>query len=81
MIIAGLADKGPATDAGLQTGDLLVAVDGKEVDDLASLFRGIWTLGSAGVAVPIRVHREGRTFDVTLKSADRAQFLKRPRLH
>jgi S1-C subfamily serine protease len=81
VVVAGLAGRGPAKQANLQAGDLLLGVAGTEVSDLASLFRGVWALGSAGIEVPLRIHRQGRTFDVKLKSADRAQFLKRPRLH
>lgn len=81
VIIAGVAGRGPAKKANLRTGDLLVSVAGREVTDLASLFRNVWALGSAGVEVPLRVHREGRTFDVRVMSSDRNDFLKRPRLH
>lgn len=81
VVIAGLAGRGPAKQATLRTGDLLVGVAGREIHDLAALFRGVWALGSAGVEVPLRIHREGRTFDVRVKSADRSEYLKRPRLH
>ncbi|BAT60539.1 serine protease Do-like HtrA [Variibacter gotjawalensis] len=81
VVIAGLAGQGPAKRANLKTGDLVVSVAGREVTDLASLFRGVWSLGEAGVEVPLRVHREGRTFDVRITSSDRNSFLKRPKLH
>ena len=81
VVIAGVASGGPAEQAGLQTGDIVLAVAGSEVSDLAGLFRRIWSLGSAGVAVPLRIHRSGRTFDVSLLSKDRNALLKRPRTH
>jgi S1-C subfamily serine protease len=81
IVIMGLANNGPAQRAGLRTGDLVLAVAGREVSDLASLFRRIWALGEAGVDVPLTLHREGDTFDVTVTSGDRNRFLKTPRLH
>ena len=81
VVIMGLAGKGPAQRAGLRTGDLILAVAGREVSDLAGLFRRIWSLGEAGVDVPLTLHRDGDTFDVTVTSGDRSRFLKAPRLH
>lgn len=81
VVVAGLAGKGPAKRADLRPGDVVLAVAGAEVDDLAGLFRRIWSLGPAGVEVPLTVHRDGRTFDLTVASADRTRFLKSPSLH
>ena len=43
--------------------------------------RGIWALGNAGVEVPMKIYREGRTMELKVPSADRRRFLKAPRLH
>jgi len=51
------------------------------VKDLAGLFRRIWALGQAGVEVPLLINREGETFELNVKSADRRRFLKGPVLH
>ena len=59
----------------------MLAVGGTEVSDLAGLFRRIWSLGNAGVEVPLTIYRDGRTFELRVPSADRRQFLKAPRLH
>ncbi len=81
IVVMGLAHNAPAQRAGLQTGDMLLEVAGAPVKKLADLFRKIWALGNAGVEVPIKAWREGRTFDAKIISSDRAKFLKRPRLH
>jgi S1-C subfamily serine protease len=81
IVIVGLATGGPAQRAKLQPGDVVIAVAGTEVRDLASLFRRIWSLGHAGVEVPLLVYRDGRTFELRIPSGDRARFLKGPRLH
>jgi S1-C subfamily serine protease len=81
VIIVGLAARGPAARADLRTGDIIVAVDGEEVRDLARLYRKIWSLGVAGVEVPLTIFRDGDTFDVRVNSGDRMRFLKAPKLH
>ncbi|MCC7346404.1 MAG: serine protease [Variibacter sp.] len=81
VIVAGLSGRGPAGKADVQVGDLLLAVAGEKVKDLAGLFRRIWSLGEAGVEVPLLIHRDGRTFERRVTSSDRARFLKAPRLH
>lgn len=81
IVIAGLAKGGPAQRAGLQTGDLVLAVAGTEVSELAPCFRKIWSLGHAGVEVPLLIWREGDTFEVRVNSGDRNRYLKAPRIH
>jgi hypothetical protein len=51
------------------------------VRDLAACFRKIWSLGHAGVEVPLLIWREGDTFEVRVNSGDRDRFLKRPKVH
>ena len=60
---------------------ILLAVAGEEVSDLAGLFRRIWSLGQAGVEVPLLIYREGRTTTLRVRSGDRNRFLKSPSLH
>lgn len=81
IVIVGLAARGPAARADLRTGDIIVAVDGEEIEDLATLYRKIWSLGVAGVEVPLTIYRDGDTFDVGVNSGDRMKFLKAPKLH
>jgi S1-C subfamily serine protease len=81
LVVVGLADRGPAKRADLRTGDVLLAVAGTEVHDLASLFRRIWAQGKAGVEVPITVYRDGDTVEIKVKSGERDRFLKGPSLH
>lgn len=81
VVIVGIAPKGPAARAELKTGDVVIAVGGERVGSLAAFYRSVWSLGEAGVEVPLTLYREGVTFDVAVNSSDRAKFLRVPRLH
>jgi S1-C subfamily serine protease len=81
VAILGLASRGPAHKANLRAGDIVLAVAGTTVSDLAGLFRRVWALGEAGVAVPLTINREGKTFDISVRSTDRRRLLKGPVLH
>ncbi len=80
IVVAAVADRGPAASAGIRRGDILASVRGAEVSDLADFYRKVWGLGEAGVEVPIEVVRDGRALGIAIRSADRASLLKRPRL-
>jgi S1-C subfamily serine protease len=81
IMVVGIAAKGPAARAELKAGDVILGVNGDKVSNQGSFYRKLWALGPAGVDVPLTLYREGDTFDVTVKSSDRARFLKGPRLH
>jgi S1-C subfamily serine protease len=81
IVIARLSAGGPARRANLRTGDIVLAVADREVSDLAGFFRRVWSLGKAGVEVPLTIYRDGRTFEARVTSGDRNRFLKGPSLH
>ena len=81
VVVIGIAGNGPAARAELKAGDVILAVKGEKVTSQSGFYRKLWSLGAAGVDVPLTVHHEGVTFDVVLASTDRAKLLKGPRLH
>ena len=80
LVVTGIAPGGPAERAGVQPGDVIVDVEGARVSELADFFRRIWALGAAGVEVTLTLARGGAPARVRVRSGDRADFLKRPRL-
>ena len=81
LVVVGLAKDGPAQKADLRTGDVLLSVAGSQVRDLAGLYRKVWSLGAAGIEIPITIYRDGKTIETRIKSGDRNRFLKAPKLH
>ena len=66
---------------GSDPGDVILAVNGEDVSDTAEFYHALWSLGPAGIDVPLTLYRGGDTFDVELVSTDRARMLKAPRMH
>jgi S1-C subfamily serine protease len=81
LVVAGLAKGAPAERAGVQPGDVVVEVAGERASGLADLFRKVWRLGSAGVEVPLTLARDGNLMQARVRSADRGEYLKKPRMH
>lgn len=81
LVVAGLAPGSPAERAGVQTGDLVLGVAGERTNSLADFLRKVWRLGDAGVEVPLMLARQGDVLRLSVRSADRSDFLKKPRLH
>jgi S1-C subfamily serine protease len=81
LVVAGVADDGPADRAGIQQGDQVLEVAGQRPASLADLFRKIWQLGPAGTEIPFTLSREGTVVQVQVRTADRTDFLKKPQLH
>ncbi|SDT07859.1 S1C family serine protease [Bradyrhizobium canariense] len=81
VVVVGISAKGPAARAELKAGDVILAVKGEKISSQTEFYRKLWSLGPAGVDVPLTVYHEGVTFDVVLASTDRAKLLKAPRLH
>src|SRR6266571_915093 len=81
VVVSGLAGGAPAERAGVQVGDIVIEVAGGRVGGLADLFRKIWSVGSAGVEVPLTLAREGTVSRVRVPSTDRQNLLKKPALH
>jgi len=68
---------GPAADAGLETGDEIVAIDGVSVHDLASFYKTLWQR-DAERDVLLDIRRRGVAQRVTVHSQDRLKTLRRP---
>jgi S1-C subfamily serine protease len=80
LVVNALADGGPAEQAGVHVGDVVIEVAGGKPAGLADLFRRVWSLGRAGTEVPLVVSRRGQLLRIGVRSADRNEYLWRPSL-
>ncbi|MFT5391301.1 MAG: S1-C subfamily serine protease [Gammaproteobacteria bacterium] len=81
LVVAGVVPDGPAQDAGIEVGDVVLEVNGQPVTSLAPMFRRIWELGDAGTEIPLTIYRKDSTREFVVESAARAARLKQPSMH
>jgi len=62
--VMSVLPESPALEAGIRAGDILVAVDGRELT--AETDPRTWVAGEAGTSVTVTVARDGRRLDFTL---------------
>ena len=72
--VGRVSDGGPADTAGLERGDIIVAVGRTDVKSQAEFYRAIWARGDAGVRVPLTIKRGKRELTVDVRSIDRGSF-------
>ena len=81
IVVAGLSERGPASQTSLRPGDRILAVRDEPVSTLAAFWRRVWASGPAGSEVLLQVERDKEQLKVRIPSADRTRLLKTPRLH
>jgi S1-C subfamily serine protease len=77
LTVVGVYRNCPADKAGLRPGDVIVGIDDEPVVGLANMFRRVWSLGSAGVDVPLNVLRDAEKVQLKVHSGDRAGFQRK----
>lgn len=76
VVVTYVAADGPAAQAGLRSGDVILEVDGEPVRSMADLYRKVWKLGDPGVSVPLTLGRGGAISGINVTSGDRYRYLK-----
>ena len=77
LTVVGVYRNCPADKAGLRPGDVIVGIDNEPVVGLANMFRRVWSLGSAGVDVPLNVLRNTEKMQLKVRSGDRAGYQRK----
>ena len=76
LVVTRLADGGPAAQAGVEPGDIIAGVEDQAVESMADFYRKLWALGPAGTEINLVVFRNHEFLRVTIRSADRYDWLR-----
>jgi S1-C subfamily serine protease len=76
LIVSRVSPDGPADAAGMKAGDIIVAVGREPVRTQAEFYRKVWSRGSAGAEITLRVLQDMDIRDVRVKSIDRVEYFR-----
>ena len=78
LMVERVSPDGPGDQAGIEVGDIILGVGGEGVRTQAEFYRKVWSRGSAGTDIPLRVLQGIDVRNVTVHSIDRVEYF-RPR--
>ena len=81
FMVVGVYDGSPAAYAGLKAGDEIITIEGEKFNNLANLFKKMWSIGPAGVKIPLTICRKEKETNLIIDSADRQSVWKTPITH
>src|SRR5262245_38939764 len=76
LIVSRVTPASPAEKAGIKRGDILVGIGGEATATLPAFYKKLWSLGSAGVSVPLDLIQGGDTRRIDIPSVHRLDHLK-----
>ncbi len=70
-------EESPAAKAGIEAGDIILSIEGQPVESLETFYRHLWSAGPAGTEVTLRVLHGVNQKDITVRTIDRREFMRR----
>jgi S1-C subfamily serine protease len=75
VLVAGLVPGGPAEQSGIETGDVVLYVNGAEVSSRRAFYERLWQ-GKAGDVVKLTIFREKSIETILVPTKSRAEFYR-----
>ena len=75
LFVLRVQEEGPAEQAGLKSGDIILSIQGQAVTNLEEFYKKLWA-GQAGAAVPLKVLQGSEVKDIRVQSMNRMDFVK-----
>ena len=76
LVVSRVSPGGPADEAGVQAGDIILGVGDEAVRSRGEFYRKIWSDRVAGADVPLRLLQGVDVKELSVKSIDRIQYFK-----
>jgi S1-C subfamily serine protease len=76
LIVTRVSPEGPADDAGLKAGDVIVGIGGQPIKGQADFYTRLWKSGEAGAEIAVEVLKGNRVQTHKIKSIDRNRYLR-----
>ncbi|HEX7466613.1 MAG TPA: S1C family serine protease [Usitatibacter sp.] len=72
-----VSEGGPAAEAGIGPGDIILMMGGRKVEKLEDFYRRLWSAGAPGIDVNLKVLHGTDIRDVKVHSIDRFEFIRK----
>ena len=76
VVVLSLADEGPALQAGIEQGDVIVSAGDARVHGLADFYRKLWHGRGPGDLVTLTVERDGESRSIDVLGGNRYRWLR-----
>ncbi|MFN9952689.1 MAG: PDZ domain-containing protein, partial [bacterium] len=67
LVVERVMEDSPAADAGIEEGDVIIAINGEEAEDFASLQEAVQEAGKADRALKLKLQRDGKEMVLKVK--------------
>jgi membrane-associated protease RseP (regulator of RpoE activity) len=72
LIVERIMDESPASEAGIEQGDVILMINGEEAKDFASLQEAVQQAGKEDRSVKLKLERDGKELTVKIKPVESA---------
>jgi membrane-associated protease RseP (regulator of RpoE activity) len=72
LIVERIMDESPASEAGIEQGDVILMINGEEAKDFASLQEAVQQAGKEDRSVKLKLERDGKEMTVKIKPVESA---------
>ncbi len=76
LFVTRVSADAPADRAGIQRGDIVIGIGAEAVTTHAELYQKLWSLGPAGIDVPLKVLQGASLKDIKVHSIDRTEYFR-----
>jgi S1-C subfamily serine protease len=76
LLVVRVSPEGPADEAGLKAGDIIVGIAGEGLKGQADFYTRLWKSGSAGAEIALDVLRGNKVVALKIKSVDRNSYFR-----
>lgn len=73
VVVAGLLQGSPGERSGMKSGDVIIAIDGQEVNCRGGLYQRLWS-HRAGDKIELKIYRNNTVLTLDVESGDAEQF-------